>query len=73
MSVHERRPSLKAAGLAVIAAMRMKRMSEVWAGQRRVHAQLVKTLEGMRRRGGRTSGMGASTGAGARQQLSFVR
>lgn len=65
-SIHTKKPTLRAAGLAVIAALRMKKMSESWAANRKIHAQLVKTLEGMRRKSGRMAG-------GARQQLSFVR
>lgn len=66
ISIHSKKPSLKAAGLAVIATIRMKKLSEGWAANRKVHAQLVRTLEGMRRRSGRTSTPG-------RQQLSFAR
>jgi hypothetical protein len=66
MSIHTKKPTLKAAGLAVMAAIRMKRLSDGWAASRKVHAQLVKTLEGMRKRSGRTTTPG-------RQQLTFTR
>lgn len=55
ISYHKRRPGLKAAGLAVIALLRMKKMSDDWAVQRKVHAQLVGKLEAMRRRSGRAA------------------
>jgi len=66
VSIHSKKPTLKAAGLAVMAALRMKKLSDGWAANRKVHAQLVKTLEGMRRRSGKMTTPG-------RQQLSFAR
>ena len=76
LSVLGRKRTFKAGVLAVIATLRMKRWSESWAGQRKVHAQLVKTLEGMRRRQGRgqvQEQVTRSSVGGARQALSFVR
>lgn len=55
VSIHTKKPTLKAAGLAVMAAIRMRKLADAWAVNRKVHAQLVKTLEGMRRRSGRTN------------------
>lgn len=72
VSVLGRKPSFKAGVLAVIATLRMKRWSESWAGERKVHAQLVKTLEGMRRRQGQGV-VARSSAGGARQMLSFGR
>lgn len=46
---NNRKPSLRTAGLAVIAAIRMRRMREEWAGSRKLHDALVKKLESMRR------------------------
>jgi hypothetical protein len=58
MTVHERRPTLKAAGLAVVAAIRMKKMSEGWAQNRKIHEQLKQKLDSMRRQSGRRNGAG---------------
>lgn len=66
VSIHAKKPTLKAAGLAVMAAVRMKKLADGWAANRKVHAQLVKTLEGMGRRSRKTNTPG-------RQQLSFAR
>lgn len=49
MTIRERRPSLKAAGQAVIAAIRMKKMQRAWAGNKKLHESLLKKLEAMRR------------------------
>ena len=56
VSYHVHKPSLKTAALAVIAAQRMQRLSKDWAGNRKVHAELVRKLEGMRRTGRRSKG-----------------
>jgi len=66
ISIHGKKRTLKAAALVVIAAQRIKRLSESWAANRRVHAQLMKTWEGMKRRGGKST-----TVAG--QQLRIAR
>lgn len=52
-TVREKKPSLRTLGWAVVACNRMKNMREAWAGNQRLHEQLVKKLEGMRRRQGR--------------------
>jgi hypothetical protein len=56
ITIHERRPKLKSAALAVIAALRMQKMSEGWAQNRKIHDQLKQKLESMRRQSGRKSG-----------------
>jgi hypothetical protein len=56
VTVHERRPKLKSAALAVIAGIRMQKLSEGWAQNRKIHDQLKQKLESMRRQGGRKSG-----------------
>lgn len=43
----QKRPSLKAVGFMLIASCRMKKLSDEWAGQRRVRDALSKKLEGM--------------------------
>lgn len=48
LTVREKRPSLKAAGLAVIATIRMRKMKEAWAGSRKLHESLLKKLEAMK-------------------------
>ena len=42
-----KRPSLRAVGVMVVASCRMKRMSNEWAGQKRVRDALSKKLAGM--------------------------
>jgi hypothetical protein len=56
ITVHERRPKLKSAALAVIAAIRMQKLSEAWAQNRKIHDQLKQKLESMRRQSGRKGG-----------------
>lgn len=51
VTVHERRPSLKSAALAVVAAIRMQKLAEAWAVNRKVQEQLKMKLESMRRAG----------------------
>ena len=55
ISYRSRKHSLKTIGLALIAALRMQKLSEQWAGQKKVHAQLVQKLETMRRRNARAN------------------
>jgi hypothetical protein len=52
ITIHERRKSLKSAALVVIAAIRMQKMSEGWAKNRKIHDQLKQKLESMRRASG---------------------
>lgn len=56
ITVHERRPTLKSAALAVVAAIRMQRLADGWAQNRKIHDQLKQKLESMRRANGRKSG-----------------
>ena len=56
LAVRERRRTLKAAGHAVIAAIRIKKMQQAWAGNKKLHENLLKKLESMNR---------ARTGVGA--------
>jgi hypothetical protein len=65
ITVHDRRPKLKSAALAVIAAIRMQKLADAWSVNRKIHEQLKAKLEGMRR----TNGVGAS----ARKALRGVR
>lgn len=53
ISYHSRKRSLKSVGLAVVAGIRMQRLSDEWKAQKKVHAQLVQKLEAMRRRSNR--------------------
>lgn len=57
VSFRQRKPSLRTAGLAVIAGIRMRKMREEWANSKKLHDALVKKLESMRRVG-RASGRG---------------
>jgi hypothetical protein len=61
VTVHDRRPKLKSAALAVIAAIRMQKLADGWAQNRKIHEQLKAKLEGMRRNAGR--GVGVPTSA----------
>lgn len=45
-----KRPSLRCVAFAVMASLRMKKMADAWAVNRKVHESLVRTLEGMRGR-----------------------
>jgi len=60
ITVHDRRPKLKSAALAVIAAIRMQKLADGWAQNRKIHEQLKAKLEGMRRNSGRGAGMPTS-------------
>ncbi|PNS21382.1 Spindle pole body protein pcp1 [Sphaceloma murrayae] len=50
LTVRERRPSLKAAGQAIIATIRMRKMQQAWAGNKKLHESLLKKLETMQSR-----------------------
>lgn len=43
----QKRPSLRVVSFMLIASCRMKKLSQEWAGQRRVRDALSKKLEGM--------------------------
>jgi hypothetical protein len=67
ITVHERRPKLKSAALAVIATLRMQRLSKGWAQNKKIHEQLKMKLESMRRQnGGARRGMGNGIASGLR-------
>jgi hypothetical protein len=61
ITVHERRPKLKSAALAVIAVLRMQKLSEGWAENRKIQEQLKQKFASMRRQSGRKSGVGMKT------------
>lgn len=56
ITIHERRPTMKAAALAIIATIRMQKLADGWAQNRKIHDQLKQKLESMRRASGRKSG-----------------
>ena len=49
----ERKPSLKKVGLMVIATIRMQKMQQAWAANKKLHETLMKKLEAMRKKQGR--------------------
>lgn len=49
MSFREKKHSLRTVGLAVVASVRMRKMAESWAPQKKLNEVLLKKLEGMRR------------------------
>jgi hypothetical protein len=49
-SIRERRPRMRSVVRLVIACVRMKKMQQEWAGSKKLHASLVKTMEQVRRR-----------------------
>jgi hypothetical protein len=48
-TIREKKPSLRTVGFAVIASLRMQKMREAWAGNKKVQEALVRKFEGMRR------------------------
>jgi hypothetical protein len=48
-TIREKKPSLRTVGFAVIASLRMRKMQEAWAGNKKVQEALVRKFEGMRR------------------------
>lgn len=50
ISFREKKHSLKTVGLTIIAAVRMRKMQQAWAGNKKLHESLVRKLEGMRRK-----------------------
>lgn len=48
-TIREKRPTLRTVGFAVIASIRMQKMREAWAGNKKVQEALVRKFEGMRR------------------------
>lgn len=49
MSFREKKHSLRTVGLMVVASVRMKKLQEQWAPQKKLNEVLLKKLEGMRR------------------------
>ncbi|KAI9654321.1 MAG: hypothetical protein M1829_000942 [Trizodia sp. TS-e1964] len=49
-SIRERRPTLRAVGLMVVAAMRMRKRQQSWAVSKKLQASLVKGLEAIRKK-----------------------
>jgi hypothetical protein len=58
-TIREKKPSLRTLGFAVIASLRMQKMREAWAGNKKVQEALVRKFEGMRRGKGKSLGGGA--------------
>lgn len=57
ITIHDRRPKLKSAAIAVIAALRMQKLADGWAQNKKIHEQLKAKLEGMKRNSGRGMGI----------------
>ena len=53
ITIHTKKATLKSTAIAVIAMIRMKKLSENWATSKKLHAQLLQKLEGMRRGSGK--------------------
>lgn len=53
-SFRQKKHSLRTVGWVVIASVRMKKMQEAWAGNKKLHESLLKKLDSMRRRQGKT-------------------
>lgn len=51
----EHRPSLKNVGLMIIATIRMRKMQEAWAANKKLHETLMKKVESMKRKQSRAS------------------
>ncbi|CAN9098053.1 unnamed protein product [Alternaria alternata] len=60
ITVHNHRPKLKSAIIAVVAAIRMQKLADGWAQNRKIHEQLKAKLESMRRNSGRNVGVPTS-------------
>ena len=54
ISVREKKHSLKTVGLAVLGCVRMRRMQQAWAGNKKLHESLLRKLEGLKKRQGKT-------------------
>ena len=50
----EQKPSLRSVAYMVMATVRMRKMQEAWAGNKKLHETLMKKLDGMRRKQGKT-------------------
>lgn len=47
--IREKKPSLKAAGLMILAVIKMRKMRTEWAGHKRLQASLARIAEQVRR------------------------
>jgi hypothetical protein len=56
ITIRQARPSLKSAALVFIAAIRMQKLADGWAQNRKISEQLKAKLEGMRRSSGKAAG-----------------
>lgn len=61
ISYHAKKHSLKTVGLMFIAGIRMQRLSREWAGNRKIHGELVRKVEAMRRQSRRSGGVSKGT------------
>ena len=52
-SIREKKPTLRAVGIMVLASVRMRRLQTEWAGQKKIQASLAKKVEEMRRESGK--------------------
>ena len=52
MTIREKKPTLRTVGWTVIATLRMQKMQQAWAGNKKLHESLLKKLEGMKKRQG---------------------
>nr|POE99332.1 hypothetical protein CFP56_52725 [Quercus suber] len=50
ITIREKRHSLKTVGLMVVACVRVQKMQQAWAGNKKLHESLMKKLEGMRKK-----------------------
>ena len=49
-SFREKKHSLRSVGLAVVASIRMQKMAQAWAGNKKLHETLMKKLESMKQK-----------------------
>ena len=54
ISIRQKKHSLKSVGLAVLASVRMRRLQQDWASSKKLHESLLRKLEGMKRKQGKT-------------------
>jgi hypothetical protein len=54
ISIRQKKHSLKTVGLAVLASVRMRKLQQDWASNKKLHESLLKKLDGMKRKPGKT-------------------
>lgn len=54
VSFRERKHSLKTVGLMVLGCVRMQKMQQAWVGNKKLHESLMRKLEGMKRKQGKS-------------------